>query len=73
MLSKIIADLGGPTAVARDLGLRDYTTVSSWVRRQSIPVDYWPGLLAMAASKDVALDERALLAAHVGAPQDAAP
>lgn len=65
MLDRIIVDLGGPSAVARALGIRDYTTVSSWVRRRSIPVSYWPGLIELAASKGVALDERQMLAAHV--------
>ena len=64
MLSEIITALGGPSAVARELGLRDYSSVASWVRRRSIPVKFWPGLLGIAARKRVPLDERRLLEAH---------
>lgn len=64
MLDQIIINLGGPAAVAREMGLGDYSTVSCWVRRGSIPVRHWPGLIKLAKRRKVALDESALLQAH---------
>lgn len=48
--SRIINELGGPTAVARQLRLGD-NAVDKWVRRNSIPARYWPGLLDLAAEQ----------------------
>lgn len=72
MLTQIITDLGGPSAVARALGVPDYSTVSSWGRRNSIPVNYWPGLLTLAEQRGVALDAETLMQAHVGSREGAA-
>ena len=44
--------LGGPGVIA-SATKRKYTTVSSWHARQSIPVDAWPELIAMAEGKGV--------------------
>lgn len=75
MLTQIITDLGGASAVARALGVPDYSTVASWGRRNSIPVSYWPGLLSLAEQRGVPLDERLLVRAHVAAraPAGGAP
>jgi hypothetical protein len=59
-----IEQLGGPSAVTRQLGL-PYTTVHSWWFRQSIPVHMWPRLVAVAADLGVpGLTYDALIAAH---------
>ena len=51
--SSAIDLLGGPGVIASATN-RKYTTVSSWHARQSIPVDAWPELIAMAEGKGVA-------------------
>lgn len=48
--SSAIDLLGGPGVIASATN-RKYTTVSSWHARQSIPVDAWPELIALADSK----------------------
>lgn len=45
--------LGGPTKVARILGV-GFTTASEMKRRGSIPVKYWPQLVA--ASQEAGID-----------------
>lgn len=64
MFTNLIDRLGGPSAVARHLGVSDYTTVSSWARRGSIPVRYWPGLMAVAKDAGFRLTADDLLRAH---------
>lgn len=71
MLTTIINDLGGITAVAAATGAAQ-STVSCWIRRRSIPVRHWPALLRIAGERGVALDERRLLAAHGPADAEAA-
>lgn len=51
-VSSIFETLGGPTKVARILGV-GFTTASEMKRRGSIPVKYWPKLVDACASKGV--------------------
>jgi hypothetical protein len=44
-VSYIFEKLGGPTKVARHLGV-GFTTASEMKRRGTIPVKYWPKLVA---------------------------
>ena len=66
MLANLIKQLGGPSAVARGLGLPDYSTVASWAHRGSVPVRYWQPLMAFASQRGHALTADDLLAAHAG-------
>lgn len=50
--SSAIDLLGGPGVIASAIN-RKYTTVSSWHARQSIPVDAWPELIALANGNGV--------------------
>jgi hypothetical protein len=53
-VGEIIDALGGSTAVARIIG-KGPSTVSEMKRRGSVPVEYWPALVA-AASNDLLAD-----------------
>ncbi len=64
MLDRIITDLGGDAAVAKAIGVSDYSTVASWRRRGSIPVRYWSPLIRLAGKLGVDLTAEALLDAH---------
>jgi len=64
MIADLITRLGGATAVARALGVTDYSTVASWARRGSIPVAYWPGLIALGRERGEEVSPALLLAAH---------
>jgi hypothetical protein len=64
-LREIIRQLGGPSAIAAKLQLSSPSTAVKWSRRGSIPVDYWPALIAMAGEKKVRITPKDLLAAHV--------
>lgn len=44
-VTTLFEQLGGPTKVARILGV-GFTTASEMKRRKSIPVKYWPKLVA---------------------------
>lgn len=43
-----IVDAIGLTPLARFMGHRNVSTVSSWKRRGSIPVSYWPQVIEAA-------------------------
>jgi len=62
-VSQIITDLGGPTAFGRAIGVGT-STASEMKRRKSIPVQYWPSVIAAAdqIGKPVSPDD--LMAAH---------
>lgn len=65
--SSAIDLLGGPGVVAAATS-RKYTTVSSWHARQSIPIDAWPGLIAMADDAGIrGVTYQALAEAHAKA------
>lgn len=49
---QIIEALGGPSAVARDLGQK-VPTVSAWKHRGKVPARYWPDLVSLARQKAV--------------------
>ena len=51
-VSSLFERLGGPTKVARALGVR-FTTASEMKRRGSIPVKYWPQLVAACRSEGI--------------------
>lgn len=46
-VQKIFEDFGGPTKLGRAIGVAP-STASEMKRRASIPVDYWPRLVAAA-------------------------
>lgn len=51
-VSSLFEQLGGPTKVARILGV-GFTTASEMKRRGSIPVKHWPRLVAACQSEGV--------------------
>ncbi|WP_428977801.1 carph-isopro domain-containing protein [Lichenibacterium minor] len=55
----------GATYLAGRLGHENVSTVSSWKARNSIPLPYWPALIAAAREKDIDLDEAALVRIHL--------
>ncbi len=70
--SSAIDSLGGAGAVAAETN-RKYTTVSSWHARESIPIDVWPELIAMAAGAGVeGITYQTLAEAHTKAKADKA-
>lgn len=52
-MEQLITDLGGPTAIAKELGVKP-NAVSNW-RRRGIPWKVRPALARMAADRAVAL------------------
>lgn len=48
--SRAIGLLGGPKVVSARIE-KPLTTVASWMARESIPVGFWPQLVAMATEK----------------------
>jgi hypothetical protein len=59
-----IKQLGGSIVVTRQLGL-PYTTVASWIARQSIPIEIWPRLVSIASEQGVpGFSYDALVQAH---------
>lgn len=72
-VSDIINELGGNSAVARELGLKP-SAVSEMRRRGSIPAKYWHGFIRLAAAKDVrGVDADRLIAIHAAdAPEGVA-
>jgi hypothetical protein len=56
-VGEIIDALGGSTAVARIIG-KGPSTVSEMKRRGSVPVEYWPSLVAAAADAELADRDR---------------
>ncbi|WP_373325086.1 carph-isopro domain-containing protein [Methylobacterium organophilum] len=51
-VADIFAALGGPSAVARTLGVRQ-STASEMKRRNSIPPEYWVRLVGAAQAKGI--------------------
>jgi len=51
--------LGGPTEVARALGIRSQA-VSGWLRKDRIPLERVPALLALASERGLALSPQDL-------------
>lgn len=66
--AEVIAALGGPTKLARALGLRRPQMVSMWKARR-IPAEWRPRVLGLLRASRVTLDEDAFL----GVPDLAEP
>jgi hypothetical protein len=61
----IFKEFGGPTALARAIGI-NVSAASEMRRRASIPVSYWPKLVRVAKARGFAgLDYGRLVAMHV--------
>lgn len=58
--------LGGPTKVSRILGV-GFTTASEMKRRGSIPVKYWPTLVAACREDGLEVSYEQLVAMHAEA------
>lgn len=58
---ELIDAFGGPTAFARILDLKGPSTASEMKRNRSIPVDYWPRLIAAAREHGI----RGITAEHL--------
>jgi hypothetical protein len=74
-VADIVSELG-ITALAREFGHENVSTVSSWKLRGSIPVGYWPRIVELAAASGVeGIDYDALVQAHAHShsPSDAEP
>jgi len=55
--------LGGPSAVGRIIGRRA-STASEMKRRECIPVDYWPAILASPEGRAIELTADDLMRLH---------
>ncbi len=65
-------DLVGGSKVVADRFGKKLTTVASWSTRQSIPIEWWEGLIDLARELGlVGFDYAALVQAHVAAKRDA--
>jgi hypothetical protein len=62
-VSQIIADLGGPTAFGRAIGVGT-STASEMKRRRSIPVQYWPSVISAAETVGKTITPDDLMIAH---------
>lgn len=62
-ISDIFDALGGPTATGRLLGAKP-STASEMKRRGSIPVRYWPALIAGAAALNIRITADDLARLH---------
>jgi hypothetical protein len=68
-VSTIFESLGGPTKVARILGV-GFTTASEMKRRGSIPVKYWPKLVEACETEGINdVNYERLVAMHSEAAQ----
>jgi hypothetical protein len=73
-VSDIFDALGGPAAFARALELKGGSTASEMKRRGSIPVEYWPRLVAIGVEQNIAwltYEELALMHARKAQALDA--
>jgi len=71
-VADVFAAFNGPASLARSIGVRtEHATIMK--RRDSIPVRYWPALIAEARVRGIRLDERRLVEIHVGAPRQPGP
>lgn len=71
--SDALDKLGGNAAVAGALK-KPTTTVASWGARESIPVEVWPGLIALADDRRVdGITYQALVEAHANPQPKAKP
>ena len=52
----IIQRFGGIRPLATALGHRNPTTVQGWKKRDFIPVEHWPSIIALAKHKSIAID-----------------
>ena len=59
----IIDGLGGPSALARDLG-HPIATVTAWKHRGRIPDCYWDDLIAVAKARRIKLTLESIMAAN---------
>ena len=57
-IGAVIDSLGGPSSVAKALGLPNASTATYWTRRGSIPVRYWPALIDFAAERGVSFRDQ---------------
>lgn len=64
----IFEALGGTGAVAKVIGVK-HSAASEMRRRQSIPVKYWPALMAKASEERIAIDSDVLVRVHVSAEE----
>lgn len=70
-VNDVFREFGGPTALGRAIGVNP-STASEMRRRRSIPVDYWPRLVAAAHERGIdGLDYKTLVEMH--APEQAVP
>lgn len=64
-VSEILSLWPDVRALADDIG-RPYDTVFAWKRRGSVPVEYWPAIVASARTRNLPVTEGMLLAAAKG-------
>lgn len=63
-IEEIFIAMGGTGAFAKAIGVK-HSTASEIRRRKSIPVRYWPALIASADLMDVSIDNDLLVRVHV--------
>lgn len=62
-VDQIFEKFGGPTALGRLIGVKP-SAASEMRRRASIPVDYWPRLVASAKKQRIDLNYAKLVSIH---------
>ena len=68
-LDDIFAAFGGAGALAEAAGVTP-SHARVFRARKSIPVDYWPSIIASARDKGIAIDERVLVRVHTAPRQE---
>lgn len=72
-IPEFIEALGGNAEISRRLGKRNTSTVSEMKRRGSIPNQYWPAFIELAAENKLeGVDAQYLLKLHIGELPEAA-
>jgi len=62
-IGELITKFGGPSVVAQRIGKRP-SVVSSWIKREGIPIKNWPLLMEIGISKDDLLDAHIFCQRH---------
>ncbi|WP_146119563.1 carph-isopro domain-containing protein [Phyllobacterium phragmitis] len=70
-IKDLFEDLGGTGAVARIISVK-HSAASEMRRRGSIPVKYWPAIIAEASARELSVDSDTLVAMHVSNAETAA-
>jgi hypothetical protein len=70
--AQIITELGGIRGLARKLDHPIHTTVQGWYQRNSIPIDRWQEVIAVAEREGKPIGTEQLLPVELRGPSDQA-